>query len=124
MSETTKSQAPRPQVEAESLSPEVRTTIAKAFGIKTADLQHTLVLVIRKGNGSVPQPCECGCGEQTKGGSWVPGHDSQRKSNLLRVAKGERTAKPNAEFDAMTPEVAVAELTRRGWIKGTTLDKS
>ena len=30
--------------------------------------------------------CECGCGETTKGGRFVPGHDAKLKSALVAAA--------------------------------------
>jgi hypothetical protein len=53
----------------------------------------------------VPRPavgaCEC-CGEATKGGKFLPGHDAKMKSRLREAAK-------QGDMDAQT------ELERRGW---------
>lgn len=48
--------------------------------------------------------CECGCGGQTRGGRFQPGHDAKLKGSLLRRAAGGETA-------------AQEELRRRGWEK-------
>lgn len=57
-----------------------------------------------------PRRCVCSCGEMTKGGEFLPGHDARYKSALIREVK----AGGNDE--------ARAELERRGWTK--FLDKS
>ena len=49
--------------------------------------------------------CVCGCGEQTKGGQFIPGHDARHKSNLIN------------EVLAGGNDEAEAELERRGWTK-------
>ena len=28
----------------------------------------------------IPKECACGCGDMTKGGTWIPGHDAKAKS--------------------------------------------
>ena len=49
-----------------------------------------------------PQKCGCGCGKMTKGGKFLPGHDSKLHSRLLKAAKeGDNAAK--------------AELRKHGW---------
>lgn len=35
-----------------------------------------------------PKPCSCGCGHSTRGGRFIPGHDSRLKGWLLRVERG------------------------------------
>lgn len=35
----------------------------------------------------VPQDCECGCGEKTKGGRFIPGHDARLHSRWNAQAK-------------------------------------
>lgn len=35
-----------------------------------------------------PKPCECGCGGETKGGRFIPGHDSKLKQWCLAVERG------------------------------------
>jgi hypothetical protein len=32
--------------------------------------------------------CECGCGEKTKGGEFLPGHDQRLRVEVERVAGG------------------------------------
>lgn len=46
--------------------------------------------------------CGCGCGKMTKGGEFLPGHDSRLKSQLLKKEKA-------------GDEAAKAELRKRGW---------
>lgn len=35
-----------------------------------------------------PKECGCGCGEMTKGGNFLPGHDSYLHGLALRVERG------------------------------------
>lgn len=44
---------------------------------------------VARGTGVVkaPRPCMCGCGEITKGGRFLPGHDARLKSQLLTEAR-------------------------------------
>lgn len=37
---------------------------------------------------TVPKPCECGCGDETRGGRFIPGHDSKLKAWMIRVERG------------------------------------
>lgn len=57
-----------------------------------------------------PKPCLCGCGEQTGGGDFRPGHDAKYKSTLIKEA-----------LTGSNPE-ALATLEARGWTK--FLDKA
>ena len=52
-----------------------------------------------------PQSCGCGCGGQTKGGRYLPGHDAKHKGILIKKAK------------ARGPDSIQAgqELVDRGW---------
>lgn len=36
-----------------------------------------------------PQECACGCGEETRGGRFLPGHDSRLYGWALRVSRGQ-----------------------------------
>lgn len=54
-----------------------------------------------------PTKCECGCGADTKGGKFNPGHDAKHKSNLIEQA-------------IAGSEDAKAELRTRGWGKFLT----
>lgn len=49
-----------------------------------------------------PRSCACGCGGKTKGGEFLPGHDSRHKVRLKKAA-----AEGNIK--------ARAELQERGW---------
>ena len=42
----------------------------------------------RSSKKSVPRDCACGCGGKTRGGDYIPGHDSKLKAWLLRVERG------------------------------------
>jgi hypothetical protein len=56
-----------------------------------------------KGRTKSPQVCACGCDGRTKGGQFIPGHDSRRLGWALRIANGHPT-------DGITPgERAAAE---------------
>ncbi len=35
-----------------------------------------------------PQICACGCGEETKGGRWVPSHDALTLSDIINAVGG------------------------------------
>lgn len=37
----------------------------------------------------VPKPCACGCGDMTKGGKFLPGHDSRTLSAILEHIDGD-----------------------------------
>lgn len=58
----------------------------------------------RSGRYLIGQTCECGCGEYTRGGRFLPGHDAKLKSALLARARAGDTE-------------AQAELERRGWAR-------
>ena len=54
-----------------------------------------------------PQKCACGCAELTRGGSFIPGHDSRMRGWAIRIIGGHDTT-------GITPgERAAAEA----WIK-------
>lgn len=53
--------------------------------------------------------CGCGCGNRTKGGRYIPGHDAKHKGNLMRTA---HRHEGTPEGDA-----AILELQVRGWYK-------
>ena len=36
----------------------------------------------------IPKLCDCGCGEMTKGGQFIPGHDAKLISAILQSAGG------------------------------------
>lgn len=55
-----------------------------------------------KGRKVEPRECECSCGQMSKGGRFIAGHDMKLKSALL------------VAFDA-GDEAAGAELVERGW---------
>lgn len=54
-----------------------------------------------------PRECLCGCGNTTKGGSFLQGHDAKYKSELVRRGLQEEPK-------------ALAELEARGWTKFLT----
>ena len=45
----------------------------------------------KKAATGAPKKCECGCDGQTKGGRFLPGHDSKLKSRLQREYRGATT---------------------------------
>ena len=38
---------------------------------------------------AIPRPCACGCEEMTKGGKFIPGHDSRLYSAILQHIDGD-----------------------------------
>lgn len=38
-----------------------------------------------------PKPCTCGCGGNTRGGRYIPGHDSRQRGWAIRIAGGHDT---------------------------------
>lgn len=48
--------------------------------------------------------CECGCGNRTKGGRFLPGHDAKLKKSLIEAALG-------------GSKRATAKLEELGWTK-------
>lgn len=40
-----------------------------------------------------PKACECGCGGQTKGGRYLPGHDAKHHSRIAKEREAEALAK-------------------------------
>jgi hypothetical protein len=48
------------------------------------------------------QPCQCGCGNLTRGGRFLPGHDARHKGRLLE------------QYD-QGDKAASAEIIERGW---------
>ena len=36
----------------------------------------------------IPKPCSCGCGEMTKGGRFIPGHDAKLLSAIIQSVGG------------------------------------
>jgi len=79
--------------------------VAKAAGI--TDIPAGAQLTITMPKSVSGRDCECGCGEKTRGGLWVPGHDAKRKSVLFGIIRGEATPEAKAE--------ARKELTTRRW---------
>ena len=53
-----------------------------------------------------PKDCLCGCGNQTKGGRFLPGHDAVLKSRLVRSTQ---------EGGKRDRDRAVKQLTELGW---------
>lgn len=50
--------------------------------------------------------CACGCGERTKGGKFLPGHDMKLKSRLISAIK---------EGPAAERKKALKEAETHGW---------
>ena len=57
-------------------------------------------------SGKKPQPCQHGCGEMTKGGLFVMGHDAKLKGILMRAAE-------SGDIESLT------ELSLRSWLPST-----
>lgn len=55
-----------------------------------------------------PQVCLCGCGEQTKGGRFIPGHDARLKGQIVKQWREAKTpadkAKAQKALVAINPE--------------------
>jgi len=54
--------------------------------------------------------CECGCGDHTKGGRFLPGHDAKLKKKLIGLALGGGKRARN-------------RLEKLGWMKFLTAAK-
>jgi hypothetical protein len=105
-------------VEARSAANPVRTMLAEvhqhALTVRQQELAARILYAVAE-SGDEPDPqrparrpaskgpdCQCGCGGQTKGGRFLPGHDAKLKGKLKRAARaGDRKA--------------ADELARRGW---------
>ena len=55
-----------------------------------------------------PKACDCGCGDQTKGGRFLPGHDARLKGRLLTQLR---------EGNARDRTQAEKRLRDNGWDK-------
>ncbi|MDQ6832038.1 MAG: hypothetical protein M3008_01460, partial [Chloroflexota bacterium] len=51
--------------------------------------------------------CECGCGDQTGGGRFLPGHDGRLKGRLIRTARAEGENKEPSACEAAWNELVV-----------------
>ena len=58
-----------------------------------------------------PQDCACGCGEQTKGGRFRPGHDAKLASRLRKEAAAEVVIEQLPPIDE--PDGTIKEVIRR-----------
>ncbi len=63
--------------------------------------------------------CACGCGNKTKGGTFVAGHDARFKSMLIKGVLNQEAVKA---LETYTPEEALVVLEERNWTK--FLDKA
>lgn len=61
-----------------------------------------------------PQACACGCGGETKGGKFIPGHDGRVKGWALRIERGVVKLKdvPDGEREAVKKFMAAQEAAR------------
>lgn len=78
--------------------------IAKILGI--TDLPEGATLTVTCPKNQAGRACACGCGATTSGGTWVPGHDAKRKSELYAAIRS---------GDESLADAAYAELSDRGW---------
>lgn len=83
--------------------PKQAEAIAKILKV---DWTEGMAFTITAPKNVVGRPCECGCGQKTSGGLWVPGHDAKHKSRLYQLVRG---------TDVQQSEAAKAELDQRGW---------
>lgn len=60
----------------------------------------------KRGKGGTPRVCACGCGKQTGGGTFRPGHDSKLHGEWARWKRGEGPAPSKA---------ALKVIRERGW---------
>lgn len=45
----------------------------------------------RGGRAAAPRKCECGCTGMTRGGRYIPGHDSRQRGWAIRITAGADT---------------------------------
>lgn len=57
--------------------------------------------------------CECGCGGNTRGGRFLPGHDAKLKSQLLAKAREGRTARSRQLAEARLRKLGLGALPDR-----------
>ena len=87
----------------EAPAPAPATTMAK-LKAKSAELKLTktgmpaLPKMPRVRKPKPAQDCACGCGNQTKGGRFIPGHDARLHGWALRVERGICTLEQVAEL--------------------------
>lgn len=62
----------------------------------------------KKRPGKEPRPCTCGCGEMTKGGRFIPGHDAKMRGRLIRAAQ-------NESLELADRKQALADLREHKW---------
>jgi hypothetical protein len=70
------------------------------------------VSVAREAKASTPKECECGCGGMTRGGKFIPGHDSKMKSRLLQELSNPETR-----------QAAADTMIERGWATQEQIDQ-
>ena len=70
------------ELDAAKAALQAATERAKALGL-IAEPTHTTSRAKRVAGG---RPCACGCGAQTQGGVWMPGHDAKHGGYKARVA--------------------------------------
>lgn len=56
-----------------------------------------------------PKDCLCGCGGQTKGGNYLPGHDSRHASMVAADAQQVPVAQRDAIYDRLPTEALKAK---------------
>lgn len=83
-----------------------KTEAAKIAKIAGVDYTDGMVFTITAPKNVIGRLCECGCGQKTSGGLWMPGHDAKHKSRLFQLVRS---------GDPTQVELATAELKRRDW---------
>ena len=73
-----------------------------------------------KGKAKAPRRCECGCAGLTKGGRFIPGHDSRLNGWAIRIAYGHST-------EGITPgerTAAIAHIERTPKLKAAQAERA
>lgn len=76
-----------------------------------------IAISVKGSKSGVPQACEDGCGGNTRGGNFLPGHDARLKAALYAVIRGRASDIPDNvhAVEGMSPEDATQMLRRYGW---------
>lgn len=82
---------------------------AKPTGVK---LHVTRVSKYPYKSDAMKGQCTCGCGESTRGGMFVQGHDAKLKSTLLSISRKEEGFKPS-----MVAKVTILRADQIGFLR-------
>lgn len=67
---------------------------------------------------TIPKPCSCGCGEMTKGGHFIPGHDAKLLSAIIQSVNGMENLR-NIVEKHIGKKITVIESTRERSLKNS-----